>query len=250
MFSFIGANRQQQERDRTIAANVLDSMEGQLIALYGEKEMLENAIGVSDALGVVALVKAMEERVRRHEPDFDMLAETDGAFGEEPGEPEENTAGDGLKDLSQRIRVSTGTVSSMEAQLVDVYADRELLYREAGIEQTQDVLVRMRENEKMRDQIHLMENQLAALFAQKHTLNEGLGVSDAREVVALVRGVRDALETAHRSLRQLLPRKNLPRRAANGKRIKIKTVQGTAGNGSDLTLQNYPPVQTEGEIHA
>lgn len=251
MFSFIGANRQQQERDRYLSATVLESMEGQLIALYGEKEMLETTIGVSDAPGVIALVQAMEERVRRHEPDFDFLAETGGNRppADAEHEAEANEAGDGLRDLSQRVRVLTGTVNSMEAQLVDVYADRELLYREAGIKQTQDVLVRMRENEKMREQICLMENQLAALFAQKHTLNEGLGVSDAREVVALVRGVSDALETAHRSVQQLLPMKTPPRRAAPGKRIRIKVLTETVSGGVAPVPEPQNAV-LESETHA
>ena len=152
--------------------------------------------------GVIALIKALAERVRRHEPDFDFRAE---ASDEDEATEVGGAVGDSMKDLSQRIRVLTGTVTSMEAQLIDVYADRELLYREAGIKQTQDVLARLQENEKMRGQIAAMEDQLAALYAQRHTLTEGLGVSDARAVVSLVQGVRDALETAHRAMERLLP---------------------------------------------
>ena len=221
--NLIGANRQQQERERTLAASVLESMESQLIAVYGEKEMLETEIGVSDALGIVALVKALEERVQHHEPDFNARAE---AKGESTGEAAEGSAANtGLQDLSHRIRILTGTVTSMEAQLVDVYADRELLYREAGIQETQDVLTRMRENKAMRGQIAAMETQLAGLYAQKHTLQEGLGVSDAREVVALVRGISDAVGTAHQSVRALLPKQAPRRPVANGhKRVVLKIV--------------------------
>lgn len=240
----MGANRQQQERDRTVAASVLESMETQLIALYGEKEMLENSIGVSDAASVVELVKELEERVRRHEPDFSRQAKADDA-----DTADESAGGDGLKDFAQRIRVLTGTVTSMEAQLIDVYADRELLYREAGIKQTQDVLVRMRENENMREQIRLMEKQLAALFAQKHTLQEGLGVSDAREVVALVQGVAGTLEAAHRSMQKLMPPQNTPRRNTGGKRIKVRTV-ATLMNGAEPAARQTPTPSLESEINA
>jgi hypothetical protein len=86
-----------------------------------------------------------------------------------------------------------------------VYADRELLYREGGIKQTQDVLVRLRENEKLRAQVAAMEDQLAALYAQRHTLKQGLGVSDAGEVVARIQSANAALIAAQHSLQHLIP---------------------------------------------
>lgn len=206
MFANLTGAARQQERDRALASGVLESMESQLIALYAEKEMLQEKIGVSTAEEIIGLIAALEERVRRHEPDFDYRKEADGdseTQAETVGEPD--APGDGFKDLSHRIRVLTGTVNSMEAQLIDVYADRELLYREGGIKQTQDVLVRLRENEKLRAQAAVMEDQLAALYAQRHTLKQGLGVSDASEVVARIQSVSAALEAAQQSLRHLIP---------------------------------------------
>ncbi|MBC7809061.1 MAG: hypothetical protein H7145_23240 [Akkermansiaceae bacterium] len=204
--SLTGSSRQQQDRDRALASGVLESMESQLIALYTEKELLQRKVGVSTADDIIVLITALEERVRRHEPGFDFRKEMDGEPDSEPApSTEAEVAGDGFKDLSHRIRVLTGTVNSMEAQLIDVYADRELLYREGGIKQTQDVLARLRENEKLRAQVAVMEDQLAALYAQRHTLKQGLGVTDAGEVVARIQSVNAALEAAQHSLRYLLP---------------------------------------------
>lgn len=202
MFANLTGPSRQQERDRAVASSVLESMENQLIAVYAEKELLQQKVGVSSANEIITLITELEERVRRHEPDFDYRKETDS---EPPTTAEPNGSGDGFKDLSQRIRILTGTVNSMEAQLIDVYADRELLYREGGIKQTQDVLARLRENEKLRAQVAVMEDQVAALYAQRHTLKQGLGITDAAEVVSRVQSANTALKAAQESLRHLSP---------------------------------------------
>ncbi len=203
-----GASRQQQEHERSVATKVLESMEGQLIAVYAEKELLHNEIGVSEATEIIALVNALVERVRQHEPDFDYQGGGDAGGTDAVGETAESDLPegvDGFKDLSHRVRILTGTINSMEAQLIDVYADRELLYREGGIKQTQDVLTRLRENEKLRAQVSVMEDQVAALYAQRHALTQGLGRSDAGEIVAIVRAITDALETAQHAAARLVP---------------------------------------------
>lgn len=208
-----GSSRQQQDRDRALATSVLESMESQLIALYAEKDLLQQKLGVSTADEIVGVITALDERIRRHEPDFDYRqelaeenpGETDNQAEAPATETETDGTGDGFKDLSHRIRILTGTVNSMEAQLIDVYAERELLYREGGIKQAQDVLTRLRENEKLRAQVAVMEDQIAGLYAQRHALKQGLGVSDAGEIVARVQSASTALLEAQHALRHLLP---------------------------------------------
>lgn len=238
------AARREQERERTISASLLDSMESQLIAVYAEKELLQKEIGVSDARDVITRIRTLE----------DLLAGfTQPSQDNEPHETEEiipSHGGDGLRDLSHRVRVLTGTVTSMEAQLIDVYADREMLYREGGIKEAQDVIARVRENERLREQTRVMETQLAALYSQKHTLSENLGTGDAREVVSLVRTLAEGIEVAHQAARKLLPASGgamkSARRIAAG-RLASRRVSGTNGRGNLLASSGGENVVPAGD---
>ena len=189
------------ERDYAVTRTLLDSMESQLIALYVEKEQMQHAVGVSDASEVIARIQRLEERLRQHEPDFQYPVASVPSRPADPVLP----LGDTVQDLSQHIRLLSSMVHSMEAQLNDVYADREMLYRAGGIQESQDVLVHLNEKERLQVQISHLEEQLAAMETQKTILAQGLGTTDANEIIALFRSISDAMETAHRVIHQLLP---------------------------------------------
>lgn len=188
------------ERELAVTRTLLETMETQLVAIYAEKERMRKAVGVSETTDVITRIQELEERLRRYEPGFSY-----STGGEAQPSEDAPPAGEGFTNLLQRVRVLTGMVTSMAAQLNELYADRDRLYREAGIKEAQDILLQLRENDRLRVRLSVMEEQLAALYAQKHTLSQGLGVSEAGDVVALVHSVSAALETAQQTIRRLIP---------------------------------------------
>ena len=91
----------------------LESVEAQLVSLYGEREHLESELGVSEAGAVVAMIRSLESQLE------DVYGQREASGG---GEQEDSTA------------------PSLELQLVDLYGQREQLQREIGAADADDVV--------------------------------------------------------------------------------------------------------------
>jgi hypothetical protein len=60
---------------------------------------------------------------------------------------------DKIEEFSDRVRVLSGTVTSMEAQLLDLYAEKDLLHQEVGVTRAADIVARLREAAETRAEL-------------------------------------------------------------------------------------------------
>ncbi|MGC6487689.1 MAG: hypothetical protein ACON4Z_08600 [Planctomycetota bacterium] len=91
----------------------LESVEAQLVSLYGEREHLEAELGVSEAGAIVAMVRSLESQLG------DVYGQREAAGGDEQG---------------------ASADPSLELQLVDLYGQREQMQRELGAADADDVV--------------------------------------------------------------------------------------------------------------
>jgi len=108
----------------------LDSVEAQLVSLYGEREHLVRELGVSDAGAIVAMVRSLEAQLQ----DFYGAREAAGGGGE-----------------------TASADNSLELQLVDLYEQREHLEQEIGSANATEVV----------SMVHNLETQLRDVYRER-----------------------------------------------------------------------------------
>ena len=108
----------------------LDSVEAQLVSLYGEREHLVRELGVSDAGAIVAMVRSLEAQLQ----DFYGAREAAGGGGE-----------------------TASADNSLELQLVDLYEQREHLEQEIGSANATEVV----------SMVHNLETQLRDFYRER-----------------------------------------------------------------------------------
>ena len=161
-------------------------------ALDSINGVLTRRLGVASPAEVVARLDAMEAQNTQLKSE---LEQYQPKVAVATGETSENPL-EGLNDPRQiigkmrafttRIETLNGTVSSMEEQLMSLYAEKERLEREIGASEVDDVLEAFRD---LRLTIHSMETQLMTMYAGREVLDVELGKSDPWEIVAMFRNV-------------------------------------------------------------
>jgi hypothetical protein len=222
------AAAQAAERQRELDRLGLASMEAQLLAAYAEKDLLQKELGVSAAPDLIRLVRALERRVEDAQKlvaggAAEAAAEAARAAAEQlarDGVPLEETVGGAdtaaaaagdevlgkLEEFSARVRILSGTVTSMEAQLLDLYAEKELLHTETGISRAADLVERFKAAEEERAALAAARARLEGLEAGERALREELNCRDAAEVAAVVRAAAERVRAAQGDLDRLLAR--------------------------------------------
>lgn len=116
----------------------LESVEAQLVSLYGEREHLESELGVSNAGAIVAMVRSLERQLA------DLYEHRENAGGDEQASSADPSLELQLVDLyEQRETMATrlgsadavevvGMVENLECQLRDLYREREQEERSAA----------------------------------------------------------------------------------------------------------------------
>lgn len=208
--------------DKEIQASLLGSMDAQLTSVYRDREMLQRELGVSDAAGLIRLVRDLRARVASEEAArLRALAEAEKIKEaanearrqmEELADEAENldqlgTSGpqaviEKMGNLAERVRLLTGTVASMEVQLISLYEEKERLQRELGMSQAADLLRHFHDYKELQSDRTVLEGQVARLYAGKQYLESELGISDPREVVALIRSVGLRVAEMHHDLQR------------------------------------------------
>ena len=111
----------------------LESVEAQLVSLYGEREHLENELGVSEAGAIVAMVRSLESQLG------DFYGHREAAGGQEQ---------------------ATSTDPSLELQLVDLYGQREKMEQNLGSADADEVVSMVQSLEgQLRDVYRERENE-------------------------------------------------------------------------------------------
>lgn len=134
-----------QAEEKDMAENeqtpeMIESMESQLTTLYDEKEKLIEGLGTGDADNIINMVRSMEEQLKSFYQEKDFLEEEDKRTEavEPPAPPASAESMDEQLNslyaerdfMAQEIGISDGhgiveMVRSLEAQLVDLYEERE-----------------------------------------------------------------------------------------------------------------------------
>ncbi len=171
-----------------------DALRERVARAENEKQSLHDALGVSDARSVIALV-------RRLEASGNSGSQTSGGGG---GEPDGSASAAPLTDPRQaleRFRAFTtkidnlnGTVASMEDQLKSLYSDRERLEKKIGASEVDDVIAAF---EHLQEMIENMETQLVLLYSGQEKLHTALGKSDPEEIAVLFNNVAHMVRVAH-----------------------------------------------------
>jgi len=100
-------------------------------------------------------------------------------------------------------------VASLEAQLCDIYEGNELLHKELGTANADEIIamvssLRAQQADMLRAQtISSLEAQLCDLYEQRERLAQALGVSDPVAIVRLVKDLEAELHSFYRSRDQL-----------------------------------------------
>ena len=116
------------------------SAEAQLVALYGEREQLLDAIGVADANSILAMISSLESQLRSfYEAREGAVAEAEPRdhVGDQSADRELCDLRQQRDELEQVLGVCDsksilGMVRSLEAQLRDLYSTRETDANEAA----------------------------------------------------------------------------------------------------------------------
>jgi photoactive yellow protein len=186
--------RQQESAAPSASSGTEAAMEAQLISLYAEREKLTQEFGTAEANDIIAMLRNLEAQLR------DLYQQKEMETGR----------------VAASAPAANGTETSMEAQLISLYAEREHAARELGISDIAELITMVRNLEAQLKDLYqqtnensrtpaeasraeaAMEAQLISLYAEREKLHRELGIADADDLLAMIRN----LETQLRDLYQ------------------------------------------------
>lgn len=154
-----------------------------------DRKILLKELAIDDADEIIATVQelqqsktALEAQVADLQQAADQKVQPlQSADGEAPidvgADPRELVAR--ISGFAEKIKTLNGNIVSLEDQLNSLYAEREVLEKELGLSDAQEIIAMFRS----------LDAQLVTMYATRETFERELGMSDASEIVACVRRV-------------------------------------------------------------
>jgi len=167
------------------------ALEAKVALLEADKTLLKEKLGLDEATKIVEVVVGLKQEKVALEAQVAKLrqqiaeteqksaqhgADTEGAI-DPTSDPRELMAR--ISGFAEKIKTQNGNIVSLEDQVNSLYAEREILEKELGLSDAQEIISMFRS----------LDAQLVTMYATRETFERELGVSDASEIVACVRRV-------------------------------------------------------------